>query len=360
VYCDFYSITDSGLTERFIDALTREFELRARSVTQSGNEFTSVYFGGGTPSLLAASQVARILDALKQQFPVAADAEISMECNPGTLSDAKLAGYREAGVNRLSIGVQSFDDADLRFLSRIHTAEQARESVQRARSAGFTNINIDLMFALPHQRLDAWKHNLDIALELGVPHLSCYSLTIEPSTPLAKLVRAQPGLRADAECDAELFEYAMEFLANAGYAHYEVSNYALPGFECRHNLSYWALEDYLGFGPSAHGTWETHRYWNIQDVGLYCGMVESGLLPRHGGEEMTLEMRREEHLFLSLRSTGLDIGQHKAQFGIDIMKENGDVIQSLLHEELLALREGALHLTPKGFVVCDEICERLM
>ncbi len=358
VYCDFYSVTDTQLRGRFVDALLREIDLRVP--VPPLQEFTSVYFGGGTPSLLMPAEVDRILCHLRSRITLTPDAEISMESNPGTIDDTTLAGYHAAGVTRLSIGVQSFDDADLRFLSRIHDSRGARGAVQAALRTGFASVGIDLMSALPGQTIDAWRRNLHTAIDLGVPHISCYALTLEEATPLARMAHIDPTLLPDRELDAALVETTMETLGAAGFRQYEVSNHARPGHECRHNLSTWALDDYLGFGPSAHGTWASRRTWNVPDLGRWMRMVEDGVPPSIDGETITPGMRQREHLFLSLRSGGLSLTRHRDEFGCDLMRERHAVITALCNAGLAVVEDETLRLTRAGFLLCDEICERLM
>jgi oxygen-independent coproporphyrinogen III oxidase len=374
VYCDFYSVAldapaapgasgDAGdreqRIERFIAFCLTEIALRQR-LTADCPPFSSVYVGGGTPSLLSPAQVRRILHSLLAAFPVAADAEISMECNPGTVDASSLAAYREAGVNRISLGVQSFRDDDLRLLGRIHTSRDVLDAVDAARRAGFVNISIDLMFSLPDQTAEGWLRNLGQARELGIPHLSCYSLTVEEGTPLHRSVAAGRFRPPDEDSDAALFELTMETLAGWGYDHYEVSNYALPGFACRHNRSYWRGEDYLGFGPAAFSTWRDRREWNVRDTAAYEQSLAAGTLPVDGGEDLDIGMRRSERIYLGLRGEGIDLDAFRALHGDGLLTPSGGIIEEYFAGGFLRLRGNVLQLTPSGFLLCDEICARLM
>jgi oxygen-independent coproporphyrinogen III oxidase len=377
IYCDFYSIETFDLHAAYLDAVTREIAMRSRelaaavnadasisesSVSESSNStapFTSVFLGGGTPSLLTSDELARVLGALRGNFAIAEDAEITVECNPGTVDRAKLDGFRREGVNRLSFGVQSFHADDLAFLTRIHSAEDAERAVREARAAGFENVNVDLMFSLPGQTPARWRENLVRALDLGTTHLSCYSLTVERGTKLAAMFDKGLVTLPGEESDADLFELTMEMLAAAGMRHYEVSNYAMPGYECRHNLTYWRHEEYLGFGPSAHGTWRGHRSWNVSSLGAYVEQVASDVLPVAGGEDLTQEMLREEYIYLRLRSEGIVRGEFRSRFGGDVVEENAALVARCLREGLLVLDGDVLRLTPAGFTVCDEICTEL-
>jgi oxygen-independent coproporphyrinogen III oxidase len=322
--------------------------------------FHSVFFGGGTPSLLTPSHIGMLLETLHRHFPVAADAEISMECNPGTIDTDKLLGYRQAGVNRLSFGVQSFHEDDLRFLSRIHSVDDAGRAIAASRAAGFDNVNIDLMFSLPDQTTERWMHNLRMARELGTTHLSCYSLTVEKGTPLFTMLRRGAVSMPADESDALLFELTMDTLSEWGFRQYEVSNYALPGYECRHNLGYWRHEDYLGFGPSAHSAWDGRRFWNVSSVKAYNDAIQRGDAPEAGGETLTKEVLREEYLYLRLRSEGLDLDSYKRNFERDLLHDNQAIISRCLKDGLLDTRDGRLRLTRKGLLLCDEIITELL
>jgi oxygen-independent coproporphyrinogen III oxidase len=358
IYCDFYSIESDGKHERFLAQLHAEIARQAELIV-APSSFHSIFFGGGTPSLLDEQQIHGLLDALHKRFPVASDAEITMECNPGTVHVEKLRGYRAAGVNRLSFGVQSFHEDDLRFLSRIHSVAQAEAAIGDAHTAGFDNVNLDLMFSLPGQTPERWMHNLERARALGTTHLSCYSLTVEQGTPLANMVRRGTVAMPLDESDATLFELTMDTLAGWGFRQYEVSNYALPGYECRHNLTYWRHEDYLGFGPSAHSTWNGRRWWNVSSVHTYGAAIQSGALPEAGGELLTPGLRREEFIYLRLRSEGIDLAEFRRLFGSDLAEDNRAFVIRCLEADLLMQQGNMLHLTRKGMLVCDEICAEL-
>ena len=279
IYCDFYSVETRDQHAAFLSALHREIDMRA-AVLPDDVVFHSIFFGGGTPSLLTAGELSDLLDALRSRFRFNTDAEITVECNPGTVDEEKLRGYRSAGVNRLSFGVQSFHADDLQFLSRIHSAEEAEAAIRAAHAAGIANVNLDLMFSLPGQTPKHWMYNLERARALGTTHLSCYSLTVEQGTPLARMVQRGMVSMPPEESDAALFEQTMETLDGWDFRQYEVSNYAKPGFTCRHNLTYWRHEDYLGFGPSAHSTWLGRRWWNLSNLGRWLDAVDDGRLPK--------------------------------------------------------------------------------
>ena len=358
IYCDFYSIESFRDYERFLSALHGEIDLRARLLAGK-RRFHSMFFGGGTPSLLTDVQLGGIIEALHQRFDFDPQIEVTVECNPGTVTVEKLRGYRAAGVNRLSFGVQSFHADDLQFLSRIHSAEEAEQAVGMAHAAGIKNVNVDLMFSLPGQTPERWKHNLERARALGTTHLSCYSLTVEQGTPLARMVeRGMVGMPPD-ESDAALFELTMETLVDWGFRQYEVSNYAIPGYESRHNLTYWRHEDYLGFGPSAHSTMSGRRWWNASSLERYLSLLDAHTLPETGGEFLSPATLRSEYIFLRLRSEGIDLPDFTRRFGSDLHSDNRAFIDRCLAEGILVLDKNRLSLTRKGLVVCDEICAEL-
>ncbi|NOY05215.1 MAG: radical SAM family heme chaperone HemW [Chlorobi bacterium] len=358
VYCDFYSVAEGEYRDEFVSVLTEEISCRAKEAPRDA-VFRSVYFGGGTPSLLSPEEIRSILDTLRECFELDESAEVSMECNPGTVTAESLAGYRACGVNRLSFGVQSFFEDDLAFLSRIHSPEQAKESIEAARQAGFDNISLDLMFSLPGQTASRWSENLRQARELGVTHLSCYSLTVELGTPLASIVNRGEVCMPVQEEDAGLFETTMRTLGDWGFLHYEVSNFARPGFECRHNLVYWNHEPYLGFGPSAHSFTDGKRTWNVTSIDRYIGMVRTSGTARAGGERLTRDQLRTEHVYLGLRSKGIDLEEFRARFGSDLVEDNRERVRMYVERGLLAVEGNRLFVTPAGFLLCDEICAEI-
>jgi oxygen-independent coproporphyrinogen-3 oxidase len=295
---------------------------------------------------------------------VVGDAEITVETNPGTVSVDKLAAYRELGVNRLSVGVQSFRDEDLRFLGRIHDAEEAGRCLRGARTAGFENLSLDLIYALPGQTVAGWLEVLARAMEFEPGHLSAYSLIVEDHTPLARMVQAKLVAPAPAELEADLYESTMRFMAERGFEHYEVSNYALPGFRSRHNFNYWTHGNYLGFGPSAHSFWKAgdagRRWANVRQISTYCEKLTAGALPTAFTETVESRGLLNERIFLGLRSDGLDLRLLQSEFGIDFTARNRAVIQQLVAERLALLDQDRLRLTDKGYLLCDEVSERLM
>lgn len=363
IYCDFYSIAPNGegkenygdLEGRFLNALEREIDLRGQDELFK-TTYETIFIGGGTPSLLSPSTIEGILTRLATRFSIRADAEITVEANPGTVDLKKLQGYKSAGVNRMSFGIQSFHEDDLRFLTRIHTSEQARDNVQNAFRAGFENVSFDLIFALPGQTLERWKSNLQFAMELSPTHLSCYSLIVEQNTPLYRMVQSNEVRLVDTEDDAALYEYTIEYLDHAGFTQYEVSNFSRPGYKCRHNVNYWNHENYLSFGPSAHSFWEGKRWWNLSNVVGYADMLARGLPPVAGEEVLTRQQWIDETVLLGLRGEGIDLEDFRNRFQKNLLTEYDVLIDGLVNDGLATIGGERLRLTMKGYLVCDEIC----
>jgi len=354
-YCDFYSLENIALKERFLAALEREIAL----APDAGGSSPTLYFGGGTPSLLSPGELARIMRALARRYPLAPGAEVTLEANPGTIMLEKLRAFRDLGVNRLSIGVQSLADGDLRFLGRIHDAGEAEACVALARRAGFANVSIDLIYALPGQTVAAWDATLRRALALRPDHVSAYGLIVEEGTPLARSVARGEITPSGEEAEAALYEHTMAVMRREGFEHYEVSSYARPGFRSRHNSAYWAGEAYTGFGPSAHsyvppaGDRPGARRANVAALGAYCDALGRGDLPVSMREELTAAQAANERIFLGLRSGGVPLG---AVGGPARMALAG----ALAREGSAVMEGGMLRLTDRGYLLCDEIAARMM
>jgi oxygen-independent coproporphyrinogen-3 oxidase len=348
----------------FLCALHHEVELYSAYGDQE--TFETIFFGGGTPSLLEPSQLETILSHLYKTFHIEEDAEITVETNPGTVTREKLLAYRSLGVNRLSIGVQSFHEDELRFLSRIHDSGQAIACVELAREAGLENLNIDLIFSLPGQTAARWEANLRTALGLHPEHISAYSLIVEDNTPLARMVRSKQVSPNPVEMEAELYELTMQIMTTHGFEHYEVSNYARPGYRSRHNYNYWGHANYLGFGPSAHSFWKERgalhgrRWWNIANISTYSERLQSRRLPIASEEEVAVKGLANERIFLGLRSDGLNLKRLSSEFGVELPAGHHNIIHQLVAENIATLENELLRLTPKGFLLCDEVSERLM
>lgn len=360
IYCDFYSIESTNSLEHFLHCLNLEID-RYASFVHRGVEFQTVYFGGGTPSLLKPETIGSILEKIHRNFRIQPAAEVTLEANPGTVDQGKLRAFRDVGISRLSIGIQSFHDSELKFLSRIHTAEEAIDCVRMAQRAGFENISLDLIFALPGQSLQAWKENLEIALILKPQHISAYSLIVEEGTPLRRMVERGEVPPPSEELESEMYLYTMECLAANGFEHYEVSNYAKPGFRSRHNSLYWNHGMYLGFGPSAHSFWvdgslqKPTRWWNVASVSQYCDLIAQGKRPLAGQEHLTQADLLVEEIFLGLRSGGINIHALQRDYGVNLFERFHQKLKRYIQEEMLTIEEGNLRLTTKGFLHCDGI-----
>lgn len=361
-YCDFYSVERLEAIESFIGALCQEIALLAESFPEALEEpISTLYMGGGTPSLLTPQQLERIIAALQSVFRFTAGLEWTVECNPGTVDRERLRAYRELGVNRLSFGVQSFEEPELRFLERLHTPEQGCQAVEWAFQAGFDNVNVDLMFALPGQTLASWHRTLQRALALAPQHISAYSLIWEPGTPLYRRWKQGTIHPVPEELESAQYELAASLLQQAGYVHYEVSNFARPGYACRHNLLYWHGEQYVALGPSAHGYVQGRRYWNVRNLRRYSELVMQGTLPIAGSEQLSPNEQFEELLFLQLRSDGLSFERIRQDFGIELGVEAQDLFQRWDAAGLLRLwTPERLWLNSRGYALCDELSAELL
>jgi oxygen-independent coproporphyrinogen-3 oxidase len=299
-YCDFNAYAGlDHLRSRYVEALRREADLAAPSWVDE--EFASVFLGGGTPTTLEVGDLSALLSHLRGRFAVALDAEVTIEANPDTVDAGKLAGLLDAGYARLSMGAQSFDRAVLAALERIHDPDSVRRAMRDARSAGYANVNLDLIYGADGETLESWERTLREAIDLAPEHVSAYALTIEPSTPLGRKVERGVVPAPDPDAQADRFELACVVLAEAGYHHYEVSNWAKPGFECVHNLGYWERRPYAGLGAGAHAYRDDRRWWNVRPPEEYLALVESGRLPVGGEERLDPSDAYLEEVFLRLR-----------------------------------------------------------
>jgi oxygen-independent coproporphyrinogen-3 oxidase len=363
-YCDFYSVENRSDVEEFLSAIGEE--IRTSTERGRGMHVDTVYVGGGTPSVLTFPQMQRIADALERWYTIDPHAEFTIEVNPGTVTREYLSGLRLLGCNRLSIGIQSFDDGELAFLGRIHTADEARRCVADARAAGFENLSLDLITALPGQTVESCVRSLEEAVALQPEHISAYTLIIEEHTPLFDRVKEGRVIPQDDARETEFYETTMTVLERAGFEHYEVSNFARPGRRSRHNSAYWNHTSYFGFGPSAHsflwkgGNAEARRWGNVRSIGTYCERLHGGRSPADQEETLTPGQLFDEAVFLGLRSDGVDIGILEGLRVGGLTHGQHETLREVC-EAGLAFRDGArVRLTPKGFVLCDEICARLL
>ncbi|MEX1009207.1 MAG: radical SAM family heme chaperone HemW [Acidimicrobiia bacterium] len=356
-YCDFATWTDRGhLIGGYVDACVRDVERRALAPA------TSVFFGGGTPSLVEAAQLVRILDAI----PRAPGAEVTVECNPDSVDRAKLDAYAAAGVNRLSLGVQSMRTHVLALLGRTHDPANVTRTVEWARASGFTNINLDLIYGTPGESVDDWKATLDGALALGPSHVSAYALTVEPGTPLGRAVAAGDRVAPDDDDQAVKYELADDRLHAAGLQWYEISNWARPGHECRHNLLYWSQGEYVGIGCAAHGhTLEAEgwacRWWNVRTPDRYLTAIAAGNLPEVGHERLDPGTREGERLTLGLRTRdGIKLERASAERSPVGLPPVDACIDELAGAGLLEVRGEGATLTRRGRLLANEVTARLL
>jgi len=344
-YCDFATWTDRGhLVDAYVEACVTD--LRRRYRDEPVPPATSVFFGGGTPSLLPARQLAGVLDAVDR----APGAEVTVECNPDTVDAGKLAGYRSAGVTRLSLGVQSLRPAVLASLGRTHDPDNVRRAVVLARDAGFEHLSVDLIYGAAGETGDDWRQTVEGALELGVTHVSAYALTVEGATPLARRVAAREVAAPDDDDQADKYVVADDLLSAAGLEWYEISNWAVPGEECRHNLLYWAQGDYLAVGCASHGHRAGRRWWNVRTPERYVGRIRAGRSPESGSESLDPRTRAEEALVLALRT----------REGARVAAAAAPVVAELVAAGVVEERGGRAVLTRAGRLLANEVTARLL
>ena len=351
-YCNFNrGLFNSELRDRYVAALEREIIAAGR-----GEPVDTIFFGGGTPSLLEPAEIGRLIRACGDSFSVTADAEITLETNPETSTLERMSGFRDAGINRVSFGVQSFRDPELKRLGRIHTATRARDAVTEARSAGFTNVSLDLMMWLPQQTPADWQESIEALIQVSPEHASLYLLELYPNAPLKEdMARAGWSLAPDDDA-AEMYLWSLERLDGAGYGQYEISNVARPGFESRHNLKYWLDGEWLGLGCGAHSTRDGARWKNVSSTEEYISRLQNGQSAIAERRILSRDSRLEEALFTGLRLTaGLDLDSVGQRYETDVWARYADALQPSL-EAGLAVREGArLRLSRNGMLLANEV-----
>ncbi|MDD2335736.1 MAG: radical SAM family heme chaperone HemW [Geobacteraceae bacterium] len=364
-YCAFNSRTDASCTsDEYVAGLLRELEMRS-GMPEKGSFAGTLYFGGGTPSLLESCQVEKIIDAAAKHYALSADAEITLECNPGTITFEKLTALRATGVNRLSLGVQSFEDDFLQKLGRAHTAGQSLAAFRAAREAGFDNIGIDLIHSLPGQTLVQWQSELSRACELSPEHLSVYGLTVEEGTPFALLEEEGKLLLPEEEESASMYEKSSEMLGASGYEQYEIANFARPGFRSRHNSGYWQRRPYLGFGAGAHSYLQLPasgiRFSNTERAEDYLQLISSGCLPTSESRNLSRDEAMAECLFLGLRLTeGVSLDHFYKEFSVSFQEVFGTACADLFAAGLLEIRNGYLRLTEKARILSNQVFVRFL
>lgn len=361
-YCDFYSVTDQGFVKPFLDALLQEMILASQTELVTD----TLYFGGGTPSILQPHQIRSLLDQAQNYFRFTSGLEITLEVNPGTTSKDQLAQLKEIGINRLNIGVQSFSSESLHFLDRIHTPEKAYQTIRDARGVGFDNIGLDLIFGIPGQDRAAWQDDLTKALAWSPEHLSCYMLTIENGTPLARQKNAGGFKMLPEKQTASLFQITQKTLVNAGYEQYEISNFARNDsqgntYRSLHNQKYWSFAPYTGLGPSAHSYAPPFRHWNIRDLKDYITVIKNGRLPIDEREETTREQQMTEAIYLGLRtSAGININQFEEKFKVSFEPLFAGSIREFCDQALMVCNDIRCTLTPQGMLYHESIAQSLI
>lgn len=390
-YCDFLSAPcDAGIRERYVECLIREIEYYGEWYGMSGRNIpvTSIFFGGGTPSILESNQIQSIMDKLKTTYSIEENAEITMECNPGTVTEEKLSGYRVAGINRLSIGLQSANNAELKSIGRIHTYEQFLNSYDMARKCGFKNINVDLMSALPGQTLESYRNTIEKVLDVKPEHISAYSLILEEGTPLYERIeqleeQKMPTGLPNEDTEREMYYMTERMLKDAGYERYEISNYARTGYECKHNTAYWRRDDYLGMGIGAASCIDDVRMKNITDIGAYMdiyekidtrddvlqkdvserNIMEDNALDKDETDVLSDEDKMEEFMFLGLRMMrGISKKEFERQFNVKYDMVYGAVTAKLIKEGLIEVSDDndSLWLTPLGIDVSNMVLSQFI
>jgi oxygen-independent coproporphyrinogen-3 oxidase len=352
-YCDFYSLTSTSAIPDFLKALFKEMEMYRNRF----NPFDTLYIGGGTPSLLSPQQLGDILTGVQKNFDLMTDAEITVETNPADLERSLLESMRNMGINRIDIGIQSFNDKVLNFLGRRHSAKQAISVIETSRNAGFQNIGLDLIHGVPGQGMNSWLDTLKQAITFSPEHLSCYQLTLGAKTPLGIRYQAGEFLMPREELQYDFFMKTSEFLEDAGYIHYEVSNFSRgTKYVSRHNQKYWDHSPYLGLGPSAHSFQLNRRWWNHRSLDQYLAAIKAENLPVEETETLTMDQLRLEAFYLGLRTKkGVSLYDFKNQYHYDLFAEKKEMLDKLQEEGLVSIQDGYLSPTQTGLAVADSL-----
>ena len=355
-YCNFHFSTSLGKAEAVMTSIIKEISLRSSEINEA---VQTIYFGGGTPSILAPEAIKKMLDAIKSDYVISSDPEITLEANPDDITAEKARAWKLMGINRFSIGVQSFADENLQWMNRAHDASQSIQCIQTIREAGFDNFSIDLIYGTPGQTQQGWIKDLEKAIEMKIPHLSCYALTVEEGTALHHMIGSGKKEKISADEQAERFEALVQLSSLAGYTHYEISNLALPGKESKHNSAYWEGKSYLGFGPSAHSFSGTKRSWNIADNLKYIQSIEAGILPH---EEETLREidQLNEYIMTSLRSIkGMQKETIKTRWGNDKLQIISTAVEQFIRSGKIISTENSWVLSGEGRFFADGIASSL-
>ena len=354
-YCDFnsYKIKSNEKEDYLINI---EKEMKFYKEEFKDKYFDTVFFGGGTPSILKIDELRKLVNYMFENFNIKKDAEITIECNPGTINKEKLKAIKEMGINRLSIGLQATQNYHLKSIGRIHTYEEFEKNYYDAIDVGLTNINVDLMYALPNQKEEEWKETLDKIIKLNPSHISAYSLILEEGTKLYDMYENNEFNLLDEDTDIDMYEYTINTLKKYGYNQYEISNYAKKGKECKHNVIYWKCDNYLGLGPGASGYINDIRYSNIEDLNEYNNKINQNIKPISEENKLSEKDKIEEFIFMGLRmNEGINLEVFKERFKVDFYELYKDVLDKLLERELIKLDKFNLSLTQKGREISNSV-----
>ncbi|HEY0057200.1 MAG TPA: radical SAM family heme chaperone HemW [Pedobacter sp.] len=356
-YCDFHFTTSLKYKDELLQAMFKELDLRQSYLQYETIE--TIYFGGGTPSLVGATEIQYLIDKISQNFSISASAEITLEANPDDLDHVTVRAFRSTAINRFSIGIQSFFEEDLRWMNRAHNAAEADSAVKRVQDAGFGNITLDLIYGYPLLTNEKWKSNIHKAIDLNIPHISAYGMTVEPKTALASFIGKGTQQAMNEQQSSEQYLSLINLLTDAGFEHYETSNFAKPDCYSKHNTNYWKGETYLGIGPSAHSYNRTSRQWNIANNAKYIDGILKGT-PASELENLTLENRINEYIMTSLRTSwGMDIGKIEKDFGPDYKKQIEKGLDPYVKKEQITLKSNIAILTNSGKLYADRIASDL-
>jgi oxygen-independent coproporphyrinogen-3 oxidase len=355
-YCNFHFSTSLKQINEMVSSIAKEMEIRAKEIDE---EINTIYFGGGTPSLLHISLLETLMNSAREHYNINDQAEITLEANPDDIDLEKAEAWKALGINRFSIGIQSFADENLKWMNRAHNAKQSITAIDIIKQTGFTNYSIDLIYGTPGQSMEGWVKDLRTAFELGVPHLSCYALTVEEKTALNSLIQRGELLGVNQDEQADRFETLMQLAADAGYHHYEISNFALPGYESKHNSAYWEGVVYLGFGPSAHSFDGNKRKWNISNNNAYIKSLTNHVLP-HKEERLSKKDVLNEYIMTALRqSKGIEKKILLQKGGQTCLNEITNLIKPYLNTQKVVEDETGWRLTNHGKFFADGIAATL-
>ena len=364
IYCGFYSTTSLKLRDDYIDALCREMQMRPSKAALGNDEpIETIYLGGGTPSQLKGSQLNQIFSAIRKNYTLTENIEnieITMECNPDDVTGDFCETLKQLPVNRISMGAQTFSNERLRFLHRRHNAREVDEAITRLRNIGIRNISIDLMFGFPEESLFQWMNDIRHAIQLNVEHISAYSLMYEEGTPLYHLLEQEKIREIEEETSRRMYETLIDLLTGAGYEHYEISNFARPGFRSRHNSSYWHEVPYIGIGAAAHSYNRKQRSWNIENIQTYIRSISEGILPSES-EQLDITTRYNDLITTALRtSDGIDLMKMEQEFGKELADRLLQEAQPHISRRLMKIKDGRLSLTREGLYISDDVMSDFM